>query len=264
MEPVTLEHLIYAPAPYRGYTFRAKSKNINIDVVKEVFKDWIIPFDQTTISMKFVERVIVLTPKKAYFSRVFQAPALDELKRAGVVSHIVEMNLNQFVNIQLSAVEDAMIKFVEEKGVPIGDLDPLTVYQPTGDDVEYTLVLNFVPRDVTAKIAQIALQSDRFRIFVLVKKVEREKIMYGLARKLLTRVFMSSPHEGGVFIASENVKHDVLLLHSRVLIVGSRLPAWARLKGWTIINLDKRTDEQTVQAGTTSLLDKILRDIYGQ
>lgn len=254
MEFISIEHVIYAPVPYKGYSFRAKSRSADIESFRAAFKDWLIPFDQTIITSSFFEKVLVCGRNKAYLARVFQAPALDELKRSGVVSHIVELDLSLFKKIPVSLVDLAMDRFIKRNSIPIGDLEPLTMTLDMGEDIEFNFIRNVIPKEVTQKIAEVT-KSEKFKIFILYKGSESGPLIFGLARKIVAELF-----QGEFIIASENIKSDILLLYDGVLIVGRRLPAWARLRGWNIINLEKQVISPSK---SDKLIDEILKQIYG-
>lgn len=254
MSSITLEQVIYAPVPYKGYTIRAKSKNISIEAVKEAFKEWFIPFDQTVITSSFLDRVIVYGRRKAYMARVFQYPALDELKRSGVVSHIIELDHSIFRSIPLSLVDKAMSEYINKVGVPIGEIEPLTVSLETTDDPELATLRTMIPKDIAQKIAE-SFKNERFRVFILYKAVDHEKLLYALTRKMLP-----PEYKGDVIASSENIKSDVIFFYNGALIIGKRLPQWARLKGWIIINLEKYVNNQ---AKLDKSIEDILREIYG-
>lgn len=254
MNTVTVEQLIYAPVPYKGYTIRARSRNINVDAVKEAFKEWLIPFDQTIITSTFIDRVIVYEPRKVYVARIFQYPALDELKRSGVVSHIVELDHQTFRSTPISIVDKAMSDYIGKTGVPIGEVEPLTITIEDTSDPELDVLRTMVPRDVAQKIAEL-FRNERFKVFVLYKASDSEKLLYALMRKLIP-----PDHRGSIIGSSENLKSDVVFLYHGSLIVGRRLPSWAKLKGWTIINLQKQIDDRSKMDKS---IEDILREIYG-
>ncbi|MEM4693756.1 MAG: hypothetical protein QW655_04540 [Nitrososphaerota archaeon] len=251
---IRVEHVIYAPIPYKGYSFRAKSSGADIESFKIALKDWLVPFDQTIITSSFLEKVLVCGRKKAYYARVFQAPALDELRRSGVASHIAEIDISSFKNVPISQLDLAMARFIETHGIPIGDIKPLTIPLDLGEDVESNAVRNILPKEIAQKIAEIT-KSDRFKIFILYRGGERDNLAFGLARKMIVESF-----KGEFIVASENIKGDVLLLYDGVLIMGRRLPPWARLRGWNIINLEKYVVESSKSDKT---IDEILKKIYG-
>lgn len=254
MEYVRLEHVIYAPVPYKGYSIRAKSRGADVESLLNAFKGWLIPFDQTIVTSSFLERVVVCGKKKAYIARVFQASALDELRRSGVVSHVAELDLSLFEKVPLSLVDSAMAEFVERNGVPVGELEPLTVTPGVGEDAELSLIRNAVPREAVQRMGE-ATRGGRFKIFVLYKGADRESLAFGLARVVLPGLF-----RGEFIVASENVKSDVLLLYDGALIVGGRLPPWARVKGWDIINLQRYAGEP---GKPDRSIEEVLRKIYG-
>ncbi|MEM4888437.1 MAG: hypothetical protein QXJ64_03220 [Thermosphaera sp.] len=251
---IGVEHVIYAPVPYKGYTFRARSKGADIESFKSALKDWLIPFDQTIITSNFLEKVLVHSRNKAYYLRVFQAPALDELKRSGAVSHIAEIDMMLLKKIPVSQLDLAMTKFIEAHSIPIGDIEPLTITLNTIEDVESNTIRKIIPKEVAQKIVELT-RSDRFKIFILYRGGERYHLAFGLARRIIAEVFSRD-----FIVATENIKEDVLLLYDGVLIVGKRLPPWARLKGWNVINLEKYIAESIK---TDKLVDDILKQIYG-
>ncbi|MEM1668777.1 MAG: hypothetical protein QXM53_08985 [Thermofilaceae archaeon] len=251
---VRVEHVVYAPLPYRGYTFRAKSRGADVDSFKSALKDWLIPFDQRIITSNFLEKVLVCSRSKAYYLRVFQAPALDELKRSGVVSHIAEIDETLLKRVPVTQLDSAMTRFIEVHGIPVGDIEPLTINLDTVEDVESNVIRSIVPREVAQKICELT-RNDRFKIFVLYRGGEKYHLAFGLARRIILESF-----SGDFIVATENIKEDVLLLYDGALIVGKRLPPWARLKGWSIINLEKHVIELRK---TDKFIDDILKQIYG-
>lgn len=253
MSVASIEHIIYAPVPYRGYSFRAKSRGASLDSFKNAFKDWLIPFNQTIISSNFLERVLVGGKAKIYLARVFQAPELDELKRSGAVSHIVELDLSLFSKIPIGLVDSSMANFIERNGVPTGEMDPLNISLEFKEDKELNMVREKISRDVARKILEIS-SNERFKMFIVYRGSERDVLSFGLAR-IISRVFPR-----GLIVASENIKSDVLLLYDGALIVGRYLPPWARIKGWNIINLE---GEESSLDKIDKSIEEVLRQIYG-
>jgi hypothetical protein len=61
-----------------------------------------------------------------------------------------------------------------------------------------------------------------------------------------------------ILIASANIKSDVLFLYDGVLIIGKTVPPWARVKGWSITNIDK----ESISKSTNKPLETVINDIY--
>jgi hypothetical protein len=256
METIGIEHVIYAPVPYKGYSFRAKSRKANIDSFKEAFKDWLIPFDQSIIYEGFLEKVLVAGKNKLYLARVFKAHGLDELKRSGVVSHIAEIPIDLLSQnkIIIKLVDSSMADFINKNNVPIGEIDSLEIPLNFEDDIELKMVREKVPEVTARKILEVA-SSDKFKMFVIYRGPERDILSYGLARFILPIT------SRGFIVASENIKMDVLLLHGSALIVGKQLPPWARIKGWSIINLEKGGGSMDK---TDKSIEDMIRQLYGK
>ena len=253
MTLISVEHILYAPVPYKGYSIRAKSKGANVDSFKSAFKDWMIPFDQSMITRDFLEKVLIVTKERFYLARVFQAPGLDELKRSGVVSHIADVptDLVQKNNFAITSVDSSMKEFIKNEGIPTGEIKPLkTPLTPKGD-IETEIVRRTLPKDSARRILEATTQK-KFKVFIIYEGRERDLLSYGLARM----VSAVSPYE--FIVASENIKRDVLFLHEGALIIGKKLPIWARIKGWTIINLRKSERSESNKS-----IDVIMKEIYG-
>lgn len=253
MTTISIEHIFYAPVPYKGYSLRAKSKDANVDLFKTAFKDWMIPFDQSIITGDFLEKVLIVTKERFYLARVFQAPGLDELKRSGVVSHIADIPVDiiQKNNIAIASVDSSMKEFINDEGIPTGEIKPLKIpFTPKGN-VETETVRRILPKDSARKILETSTQK-KFKVFIIYGGREKDLFSYGLAR-IVSAV---SPYE--FIVASENIKRDVLFLHEGALIVGKKLPIWARIKGWTIINLRKSERSESNKS-----IDVIMKEIYG-
>lgn len=253
MTLINVEHIIYAPVPYKGYSLRAKSKGANVDSFKTAFKDWMIPFDQSIITGDFLEKVVIVTKDRFYLARVFQASGLDELKRSGVVSHIADVPIDiiQKNNIAIASVDSSMKEFTNDEGIPMGEIKSLRIPLSPKGDIETETVCRNIPKDSARKILEAAIQK-KFKVFIIYGGRERDLLSYGLARM----VSAVSPYE--FIVASENIKRDVLFLHEGALIVGKKLPLWARIKGWTIINLRKSERFESNKS-----IDMIIKEIYG-
>lgn len=256
VEDTFVEHIIYAPVPYKGYALRARSRGASVESFTKAFREWFIPFDQTIIDGDFLEKVLVVENDKIYLARVFHAPGLDELKRSGAVSHIAQLDVSQFSQNPLNVVDEAMAMYIRERGIPIGEIEPLNVKIERGDDLEYKVIRETILKETIQRIIKLT-HEDRFKIFVVYKGPYRDLILFGLTRILSA----ASPFaRRGLIVASENIKSDVLLLYNGVVIVGKRLPPWARLKGWNVINLEK---QDTTIITSEKTIEDVLRQIYG-
>ena len=253
MTTISIEHIFYAPVPYKGYSLRAKSKDANVDLFKTAFKDWMIPFDQSIITRDFLEKVLIVTKERFYLARVFQAPGLDELKRSGVVSHIADIPVDiiQKNNIAIASVDSSMKEFINDEGIPMGEIKSLRIPLSPKGNIETETVCRNIPKDSARKILEAAIQK-KFKVFIIYGGRERDLLSYGLARM----VSAVSPYE--FIVASENIKRDVLFLHEGALIVGKKLPLWARIKGWTIINLHK-----SERSASNKSINMIIKEFYG-
>jgi hypothetical protein len=250
----SLEQIIYAPVPHKGYSVRAKSKGADIDSFKDAFKDYLIPFDQSIVQRGFHEKVIVFGKKRLYLARVFQAQGLDELKRSGAVSNIVEVPLDLLLQkkLLLSNIDNLMAELAEKKEVPMGEIAPLDVPVGFEKDIEMGTVREAIPEDVFRKLMELSM-IDRFKLFIIYRSQKSDVLSYGLAR------LISAASSKWIIISSENIRRDILFLYDGVLILGKILPPWARVKGWSIINLDKEQDPENT--GSKSI-ESIIKDVY--
>lgn len=257
MNQLALQHIIYAPVPYKGYTVRARSRDARLELFSKALKEWYIPFDQAIITSDFFEKVAVIDGDYAYLARVFRAPDLDELRRSGVVSHIAQIETAYLKEIPLRAVDEVMDKFIRERGIPIGEIEPLTLSILPTEDRELQTLKSLVSRDTLQKILEIS-STDRFRVFIVYKGGSVDDLIFSLARAL--SMSSSASVKKGVILSTEKIKSDVLLLYNGVLVIGKVLPPWARLKGWNIINLEKLVTSQATPGKT---INDVIKQIYG-
>ncbi|MEM4830199.1 MAG: hypothetical protein QW417_05075 [Zestosphaera sp.] len=253
MDSLKIEHLVYAPIPYKGYSVRAKSRNASNDVFTSALRDWFIPFDQRIISPGFFERTVVFENENVYLSRVFAADKLDELGRSGVVSHVAQIPVS-FIRdnkISLKMIDEAMGKQVDKHRVPLGDLEPLEV--PLVEGITRSELAGILPVNAASVITKGVVE-ERMRVFVLSKSVDKLDLIFAL-----TRVF-SEFSVKGLLIASENLKNDVLYLYDGAVIVGKILPPWARTRGWKVVNLERYREVVSVSG---SVVEEVLKRIYG-
>lgn len=253
MDSLKIEHLVYAPIPYKGYSVRAKSRNASNDVFTSALRDWFIPFDQRIISPGFFERTVVFENENVYLSRVFAADKLDELGRSGVVSHVAQIPVS-FIRdnkISLKMIDEAMGKQVDKHRVPLGDLEPLEV--PLVEGITRSELAGILPVNAASVITKGVVE-EHMRVFVLSKSVDKLDLIFAL-----TRVF-SEFSVKGLLIASENLKNDVLYLYDGAVIVGKILPPWARTRGWKVVNLERYREVVSVSG---SVVEEVLKRIYG-
>ena len=255
MDTISVEQIVYAPVPYKGYSVRAKSKAANIDSFKSAFREWLIPFDQSVILRGFQEKVIVLGKKNLYLARVFQAQGLDEKKRSGVVSHIAEIPMDLFLQgkILLSSVYSSMAEFTERNGVPIGEIPPLEIPFGFENDAELNSIREVFSEANTRKVLE-QVANDKFKLFIINRSYDANMLSYGLARIISLAV------SKWIIIAPDFIKTDILFLYDGSLIIGKTLPPWARVKGWSIINLEK---EGSATMGGSEVIDSVMKKIYG-
>jgi hypothetical protein len=240
MDINSIEHIIYAPVPYKGYSIRAKTRTANVDSFRNGFKDYLIPFDQSIIHKDFIEKVIVIGNGKVYLARVFQANGLDELKRSGVVSHIAEIPVDLIIQnkLQLRSIDYSMQQFTELNGVPIGEIErlniPIGIENDIGIDNERTLIRETIPEDSLRKLIK-QTESQKFKQCIVYKNLDVDIILYGLAR------IISLISSKWILFSSANIKNDFIFLFDGVFIFGKTLPAWARnaRAGWSVLNLQK-------------------------
>ena len=255
MNFASVEQIIYAPAPYKGYSVRAKSKAADVDSFKNAFKDFLIPFDQSIVLRGFLEKVMVVGINRLYLARVFQAQGLDELKRSGVVSQIVEIPTDLLLQkkLLLSSVDNLMAEFTERNGVPTGEITPLEVPIGFEKDVELNMIREAIPEDVVRKLLEHS-RTDKFKLFIIYRSQNIDILSYGLAR------IIPGAASKWIIIASEDIKRDVLFLYDGVLIIGKTLPPWARVKGWSIINLEKVQGSASVDKPIEAIIKEIYHD----
>lgn len=255
MDSLKVEHLVYAPVPYKGYSVRARSKGASVELFSNALRDWFIPFDQGIISPGFFERLAVFEGGKLYLNRIFTAEKLDELMRGGVVSHIAEIpvSLVKENKVSLKLIDKVMSEQVNELKVPVGHVEPLEVPLVQGADTELELTRGILPTDVASAIAK-GVFDERMRVFVLYKGLDKFDLIIALIKLL------SEPSAKGLLVASENLKSDVLYLYDSAVIVGRMMPPWARIRGWKIVNLGKH--REVAGAGST-IVEEILKRIYG-
>ena len=255
MDTISVEQIVYAPVPYKGYSVRANSKNANIDSFKNAFKTYLIPFDQSVILRDFQKSVIVLGKKNLYLARVFQAQGLDEKKRSGVVSHIAEIPMDLILQGKtlLSSVYSSMAEFTEKNGVPIGEITPLEIPSGFENDIELKSIREVFSEANTRKVLE-QVANDKFKLFIINRSHDANMLSYGLARIISLAV------SKWIIIAPDFIKTDILFLYDGSLIIGKTLPSWARVKGWSIINLEK---DGSSTIGGSEVIDSVMKKIYG-
>jgi len=254
----TLEHLIYAPVPHKGYSIRAKSPGTNESEFIGSVKDWMVPFDQHLFKPTFECRMLSSTPTNTlYLSRFFgKDKNLDELKRGGVVWHITAIPEELMQRgISLNAVDQSLIQYEKQNGVSLGKMKSLEVStDTTTNDPDLSQMQSLIPEESSRKILK-AFERDKARILVICKGNVWDRIgLFLTLSKFLVKCGINNFSS-----TSEFPKEIILKVSKNVLVISGYLPSIKPGSGWTIINLSKKENDTNVNK---EIAEKTIDDIY--
>ena len=147
---VELDYLIYAPAPYKGYSIRAKTQGVLESEFLAAHNDILCPFDELLFTNRQVEaRVITQTSTSGpiYLSIIYKGQRLDDLGRDGIVSTIVSIPgrlLNRASGFAMKDVEAALVESQKDKArVPIGQIPKLKIVLQTRETDPDAVAMGF-------------------------------------------------------------------------------------------------------------------------
>ena len=189
---VELSHFIYGPAPKKGYTIRAQSSSSAVHEFEEITNRFFVPINPNMVEgMSYEVRMICDTPKSQYiyFSRIFKRAKLDERGRTGILNHTVVIpkeHLNK--NLSYRDITNAMVKFEEEQGIPIGNISPLSVeWDEKGGDEDIKNAPRYISKESLKKIVNALLEKRNPKVFIIYKRSsfeDRINLAYSLSKVL--------------------------------------------------------------------------------
>jgi len=255
-----LEHLIYAPVPNRGYRVRATSPGVTESEFLDAAKGYFAPFDQNLFDGDLEARMVIGSASTIYLSRILQRPRLDELKRSGVVCHMVEIPIAMFsAGLTFREVNNAMVSFESSQHeVPKGNMPELPVkWESKGDNKDYDLteMASSIPEDAARRII-MAFNGESPRVFVLSKTggwSKRTDLVYAISKFLILCGIKS-------FSVTSECPIDDIMGFEGLVVVSSYIPSLSGHSGWTVVNLSNK--EKQAQSPNAARADDVIRGIY--
>ncbi len=259
---VELDYLIYAPAPYKGYSIRAATQDAVESAFMAAHNDILCPFDEQMFTNRQVEtRVVTQTSAKGqvYLSRIYKGQRLDDLGRDGIVSTIVSIPgqmLDKDGGLALKDVEAALVEAQKDK-VPLGRIPKLkiTLASSRAPDPDVAAMGYSVPQESAKRLLAILSEGGDSKAFILFKSgsSDRNALCISIGKFL---------HIAGVdsFIVTSDCPMDTFLgFHSNV-VISDYLPKLRPNAGWKIVNLGNVKKSGGI--GTKNVNDA-LTGVYG-
>jgi hypothetical protein len=260
----SIDHLIYAPVPFKGYAIRARSPDAIDEQFKDATKDWFVPFDeQLFVSYEYEARVVNRPANSSFLflSRIFRRPKLDDLGREGEVCHIAALPIDLISKgLGIKDVNDALVDFERKnKTLPIGEMPKLQVKweDSAQEDCDLSMMKSMIPEELARKIVLFLTEDFDAKVFAVLKRNYKERIQIVMAiSKFLYRVGLPS------FTVTSDCPMDTILNYFSNLVVSDYLPRLKPNSGWKVVNLTPST------IGTSSsmemkTIDETLKMIYG-
>ncbi len=258
-----LDHLIYAPVPFKGYMVRARSPGAIDEEYKEASKDWFVPFDETLFGgYDYQARVINLpfNSKKLYLSRVFRRAKLDDLGRDGQVSHVAAIPTEWISQgLAMKDVDQSLAAFEQKNGIPVGDMPKVEASWDSGrqNDPDVGMMKSVIPRESARKLIDFLNERDEPRVFVVFKRSYKDRIELAyMLSKLLFKVEFSS------FIVTSDSPMEIILNTYSNVVISDYLPRLKPNSNWKILNLTPAGVATGVSLDKTKI-DDTLKGIYG-
>jgi len=253
---IELDHIIYSLIPYKGYGVRAWSKKEAIYDAERAFKGWFSPYEQFIVRPGVELRAVVKGFRDfIYIARVFVGEGLDELKRRGVVSHIVLVPLEIAVEkrLPLEEVDKAMASYIISKGIGLEEIEPLKI-SPGGrdrdEDLEYLKTIVDVEN---ARKLLTAISRPVSKIIVIFKRDPwfRAKLSYALAK-------MFAIHNVAEYIVTvEKPLENILIEFTKVVMVLDKMIPVRRGEDWAVIKIVEDVKEKGIEADIEATLKKL-------
>jgi hypothetical protein len=265
----SLEHLVYAPVPIKGYAIRAKSPGAVEEEFREATKDWFVPFDETLYSDYSYESRVINAPfgsKKIFLSRIFRRPRLDDLGRDGQVCHMAAVPQDLLRNaLALTDVDNALAAFEDRSGLPIGMMQTVeVVWEGMSEGTPASLpdrdledMKDLVPQDSARKFLDFVSDSQDTKVYVVYKRgfLERIKLAFMLS-KFLFQIGLAS------YTVTSDCPMETVLNYFSNVVISDYLPHLKPNSNWKILNLTP-SGSGVRKAADAKKVDETFKSIYG-
>jgi len=252
LSTVSLNHIIYAAIPYKGYGVRAWSSKDKLEGFRQAFREWYAPFEQSIIRPGYEARAIVKTSTdELYLARIFLKDKMDEKGRTSVVSHIVEIPVTLLKDgLPLELVDGEMIKLTMTS-IGIGEIPKIEINWEKNEDPDIKYLREHVDENIAEKILE-GYTKPRPKLVIIYKRDywERIKLAYALTKLLLEANIK-------VFSIFSDIPPDhIIRIFDSPTIVTNVMPKIRPSEDWTVINI-KPGDKESKQPDIKSVLKKI-------
>lgn len=255
---IKLNHIIYSLIPYKGYGVRAWSNKEIVSEIEYAFKGWFSPYEQAIVKPGYELRAITETIRDyLYIARIFIGEKLDELKRSGIVSHIVAIPVKLLNEIKLSLeqVDKAMQNYIASRGVGEGDIESIELeVEPLKDqlDPEIDYFRKTVSIDQARKMLT-GISKPYGKVVVLYERDlwSRIKLAYSIAKILSIHGLKN------YIILVDKPVDNIMIEYENVVLVLSKLIPLKWIDDWSVVKIvsDK------MKRGELSI-EETLRKIY--
>lgn len=257
MKELRLDHIIYTLIPYKGYGVRAWSRREIVPEIEQAFKGWFSPYEQAVVRPGYELRAVVKDPRdNVYVSRIFLGEKLDELKRSGVVSHIVVIPLKLLLEarISLEEIDKALISYTSSRGIGTGELEQLvlTVEAQTGVDRDLEYFRKTVSRDQARKILE-GVSKPYGKVVVIYKRDSwsRVKLAYSISKVLAIHGLRE------YIVLTEKPIDNILIEYENIVLVLDKMIPVKQTGEWSVV---KVTEWETEKRGID--VEETLKRIY--
>ena len=238
MNTTWVEHFIYGPVPKKGYAKRARSANINPDEY-ERFLGYYIPIDPAYVRsddmMHSEARLIASTPSNeaVYFSKIMRRSKLDEKGRSGILTHTLLVPKKALQDgLSYMDVERAVARHEAEKGIPLGDMEPLGIeWEPTSFEDEILGMPNLISKETVNRLVDGYAKDPKMKFVVTCRGTEqRDRIRLGYMLSKFLDI-----HLGLVPVLTLS-EPPLMLADSQCNLVLTKLPLSVPQRGWRAVS----------------------------
>ncbi len=262
----SLDHMIYAPVPFKGYAIRAKSPAVVEEEFKEAARDWFVPFDETLYADYSYQSRVVINPfssKKLFFSRTFRRPKLDDLGRDGQVCHMVSISKDLLSQgLSLKDVDESLASFEDKTGIPVGSMESLGVSWDGDEDRDLDGMNSIVPEDSAKKLIAFFSGKDGgsdTKVLVVFKRSYRERIgLCVMLGKFLYKLDLLPS-----FTVTSDPPMEVILNTYSNIVLSEYVPHLKPNSNWKVLNLTPSGDTDARINVNQNKIDDTMKTIYG-
>ena len=265
MEVLSMEHFIYGPVPKKGYAIRAESANAHAGEYKEILKGYFVPIDPIFMKDYSHEaRMIVSVPETEHvlFSRIFKRRNLDDKGRGGLLNHTAIIPRKALENgLSYKKMDEVMMDFERENGIPIGDIGPLEVsYEAGAEDEDLADIHNAISKSSLEKIVSAFQKNQRSKIFLISKNSTfemRAPLAYTLSKIVDIKLKLAA-----LRILTDPPMPLILEIFPNVVISGRMIHIKPH-RGWVVVKPFKE-EMGVYNPVEKAKVDKTLDDLYGK